>query len=803
MNTNEPPGGSGPAPNTLNAPSPRLAAVPVAVGLLSWVMIALGFLGLRMLMQERPQFVGSPMRSPTSELVQESPRVVVRRVTDDVAAIKPAQPELSEVQFDLRGHRDHRGLRTVLDMSGSVVARHVLTNSHEEPLFVLFRCPHPRAGDSSGESLQAGSLKLQSSVPGTQENAKDAWLWTGQLAAHGSATLEISYQVAALKGVSYRVTGQGGDPVRRVRVEIRRQDLDSMRFGSGDGAIPATHEPVVWDRRDFLAPDTFSAAIVEGRNLHDSLRQLLEIGPAVCLLFLVAVAAVVGARRRLTAVQMLTISVGYALYFPLMIYLSSRFSFAVALVIAVAVPGSLLVNYARLHWGARLGLLGGPLFLGLYQIFPTLAAFAGWNRGMVLLCLGVVTFAVLINLQNQALKQAVAAAALLLGCSTGERTTAAEVQVILPAQLATALAETNRPPAPPLLSFAAAAYRVTHEAGYFRVEATVPFRVLKPGEAPVALFGQPVHLQSGTLEAAPPEAAQLVSVSNRPALLAQGVGAGTLRFAYRVAIGSHDGRKQAQVPLLLGPPGEVRLESVRADLENLTGSLWAKQAQDKLTRYELGVAGEEVLTLEWRELADASGTAPAADAAKGFYGIGITLAQHLTVIGSDGSCTHFAEFELPASPAEEFRLRLPAEARLISVSVNGGEVAAPALENQLCRLRLPERAAPSTAHRLSFRLAYPPVRLGFVGTLELQLPEVFQTAGTLGWTVALPGGFGTQVVAGGLETQKAPADLGRFGDYGRILRTNANVHLAKDLAPPGPVNLSLRYRQAVPMLDGP
>jgi hypothetical protein len=139
MNTNEPAGGSGPAPTILNAPSPRLAAVPVAVGLLSWVMIAFGFLGLRMLMQERPQFVGPPMRSSTSELVQESPRVVVRRVTDDIAAIKPAQPESSEVQFDLRGHRDHRGLRTVLDMSGSVVARHVLTNANEEPLFVLFR----------------------------------------------------------------------------------------------------------------------------------------------------------------------------------------------------------------------------------------------------------------------------------------------------------------------------------------------------------------------------------------------------------------------------------------------------------------------------------------------------------------------------------------------------------------------------------------------------------------------------------------------------------------------------------------
>jgi len=805
MTENQPPGGSGSAPKTSSVPQPRWSAAPVAAGLLSWLTIALGFLGLRMLMQERPQFVGPPMRSSMSELVQESPRVVVRKVTDDIAVIKPAQPESSEVRFDMRGQRDHRGLRTVLDMSGSVMARHVLTNANEEPLFVLFKCPHPRAGDSSGQSLQAGSLKLQSSVPGTHENAKDAWLWSGQLAAHGSATLEVSYQVAALKGVHYRITAQGGDPVKQVRVEFRRQDLASMRFESGDGAISATSDLVAWERKDFLAPDTFSAGIVESRNLHDSLLQLLEIGPVVCLLFLVAVAAVVGARRPLTAVQMLTISVGYALYFPLMIYLSSRFTFAVALVIAVAVPGSLLVNYARLHLGTRLGLLGGPLFLGLYQVFPTLAAFAGWNRGMVLLCLGVVTFAVLINLQNRALKRAVAAGVLLLGCAIGEPAKAAEVQVILPAQFAAAWAETNRPPAPPLLSFETAVYQIVHEAGFFRVDVKLPFRVLRSGDEPVPLFGQAVHLQSRELEASPPEAAQLVTVSNRVALLAQRIGSGALRFSYRVAAEPLEGRKRAQFPLLLGPSGEVRLESVRGDLENLTGSLWAKGVRDEITVYEFGVAGEEQLIVEWRELEGmgSSGLAKSADGAKAFYGIGITQAQHLTVIGSDGSCTHFAEFELPATSAEEFRLRLPAQARLISVSVNGAEIGPPALENQLCRLRLPERAAQQAANRLSFRLAYPPVRLGFVGTLELALPEVFQTAGTLGWSVALPAGFGPQVIASGLELQKAAPDLGRFGDYGRILRTNANVHLTKDLAPPGPVNLSLRYRQAVPMLDGP
>ena len=127
-----------------------------------------------------------------------------------------------------------------------------------------------------------------------------------------------------------------------------------------------------------------------------------------------------------------------------------------------------------------------------------------------------------------------------------------------------------------------------------------------------------------------------------------------------------------------------------------------------------------------------------AEAAKEFYGIGLTRAQHLTVINSDASCTHFVEVELPALQSDEFRMRLPARARLLSVSVNGNEVESPAVEEQLCRVRLPARDGQQTAHRLSFRIAYPVMRLGFAGTVELALPEVFQTTGTLEWTFALP-----------------------------------------------------------------
>jgi hypothetical protein len=244
--------------------------------------------------------------------------------------------------------------------------------------------------------------------------------------------------------------------------------------------------------------------------------------------------------------------------------------------------------------------------------------------------------------------------------------------------------------------------------------------------------------------------------------------------------------------------GTVQLESPRNNLYILTGTLWTKGTSDKTTSYEIGVATIDSLVVEWRDDGDPVVAAgKGAQAAREFYGIGITRAQNLTIVNSDSSCTHFAEFELPAAQGDEFQVRLPAKARLISASVNGSEITSPTTDDRLCRIRLPARNAQQTAHRVSLRIGYPAMKLGFMGAADLDLPEVFQTVGTVEWVVALPNGFDTEVISSGLERQRAVPNLERFGDYGRILKSHPHTYLAKDLAPPGPVHLSLKYRQIV------
>ena len=240
--------------SSLNASQNSPLSGVITVGLLSWAVLSIGFYGLKMLMQERPEFVGQPLRVTKAELIQESPRIVVRKINDDISLIKNAQLESSDVRFDMTGRRDYRGLRTIRDMSGEFRARYVISNAFEEPIFVLFKCPHPRTENGESQNLLAGELRLQSSTSGIQENSKDAWFWSGTIEQHQAADIDVSYRVASLKGISYRVTPQDGNQVKKLRVAMQRHDLASMRFESGDGTRNSTDDSIVWERKDFLAP---------------------------------------------------------------------------------------------------------------------------------------------------------------------------------------------------------------------------------------------------------------------------------------------------------------------------------------------------------------------------------------------------------------------------------------------------------------------------------------------------------------------------------------------------------------------
>ena len=258
----------------------------------------------------------------------------------------------------------------------------------------------------------------------------------------------------------------------------------------------------------------------------------------------------------------------------------------------------------------------------------------------------------------------------------------------------------------------------------------------------------------------------------------------------------------ADVPLLLVPVGTISLIDDHEDIELTGGVVWNKHPQDGAMLYEIGVAGSDHLVIDAASAGDAeqpesNKAQPVQEMRKRLYGIGITASQQLTVINSDGTCTHFAEYQLPPFHPETFEMDLPEGTRIISVSVDGFEVEEPKVESGHCWISLENGKKVGATHQVSLRLANEAVRLGFIGFTELKLPQTSATIGILNWDIVLPAEFHTQVESSGLGDVSDKGDLSKFGDYGQVLESRARMSLGRRLVPPGSVAARVKYYQHV------
>jgi hypothetical protein len=337
---------------------------------------------------------------------------------------------------------------------------------------------------------------------------------------------------------------------------------------------------------------------------------------------------------------------------------------------------------------------------------------------------------------------------------------------------------------------------------FVTIDATLPIEVLRPGEEPLPLFSSDVYLSSSRT----PEFLRLVDDGSAVSLLAVEVGRGTLELSYLAPISTSGERLSASVPLLRASAGHVELTARRPDIQFQGGSLWEVAEAEGTHHYRIGVAGSDLLELGWSgsslpsPLPDPARPSPPgpATATPEIYGIGIAESVQLTVVNSDSSCTHLAVFRLGDYHPPILELELPRGARVLSVQVGGFELEAPEVDDRLCRIPVDVERPPGTPRTVSLRLDLPRVALGFVGLLELEATRACTTVGRLHWGIALPPGFSTRVLSSGLEVLAPPLDLETFGDYGRALEPRPLIHLGKNLAPPQPVELGLKYFQRLP-----
>jgi hypothetical protein len=749
-----------------------------------FLLSSLGFWLLLVLMEERPQFVGEGLTFPRRSFLQDAPSVALRKVGDDVSAYVRVPPDRSDVRFELHALRDHRGLKTVHAMEGELRAEYTIENPYDERVFVLFRCDHPRSaeeGARGGQRVQTSGISMETTHEGQRLDATDAWLWSGELDAGEVQRIAMHYRVPRVTSVGYRLDRGAGSVVPELDVAIVLDDPPPMVFGSGEGPLVPDETGASWRRRNAVASEIFRARIIEGRNVFGALRQLLQVGPFVTGLFLAAVIGFLSRRRSLGVTQVLTIATAFAFYFPLMLYLSAKLSFGWALLTSFSVPGMLLLNYARLLVGVRVGVLGGLLFLLVYQVFPTLTAFAGWNRGLVLLCVGAVTLFVLIDLQNRSLR--LAAAGLLCVILLPSRVAAQRGWIVRPAEAAELF---TRAPTTPLLAFGIADYRMELEREFVEVHVTIPVEVLRQGD-PAPLFSRTLFLLDANL----PEFLHLTPGASGLDAFATATGSGEIALSYRAPLRLTGERIDVSIPLARAPAGRIRFRSRLENLEFVDASLWSAARQDDLTEYTLGTSGADELRVGWSAVAPRA-TGPAEP---DLYGIGIASADHLTVLNSDGTALHFAVYHLVGFAPEPLELELPPDTSVISVTVDGLEIERPEVKDGVSRIRLETRGEARGPREVALRLDLGRRELGFLGTLRLLLPRTAATTGQLKWTIAFPSDFAARVMASNLDSAQGVRNLTAFGEYGEALRSHSPLHLAKTLVPPRSVRCELRYHQ--------
>jgi hypothetical protein len=654
-------------------------------------------------------------------------------------------------------------------------------------------------------SINTGNLAIDAQGSGISETRREAWLWSGEIQAGETRIIEISYHATNLSGIRYSILSDRGVPIRSHRVEIEYENSDHLYLESSKGPVASSSTTTVWERNDFLPPDFYAATLTENRNVYSSLGQLVEIGPLVSLLFMISTLSLIMTRRSLTPLQVMTISAGFSFYFPLIIYLSALFRFNISLLMALVIPGVLLLNYSRWLLGIRVGLIGGITFLALFQVFPTLAAFAGWNRGLVLLTLGVATLFVVINLQNHTLKNAAIALALLVFTPGINSVSAADIQVLIPSEIVSPVQGMKDADAP-LISFSPVHYEMSIDQQYAEVTASLKVTVIRGGTAPIDLFSKPVHLSSWEF----PKTVRMTTSTNRIQIQAHQEGIGDLRLVYRVPIIKTLNDQTITIPFVNAPSGTFHFQTDRSDLEFQGGHLWNKTTDSGITEYEVGVIGNKHLAIVWptypaRRFPGSTSLDKGTQQGR-IYGIRIVESSQLTVIHSDGTCIHLAQFIIPSYHSEPFQLELPEGSTIISASVDDSEIPEPIVVDNRCIIPMNPSQTVSGPRQISLRLSYPSVRLGFIGFADFELPNPNANIGTLKWLIAFPSGFRPQIITSGLDPVKGDPEelkvsgfngLNNFGDLGKVITSNPVVRLSKNLVSPRIIQTRLKYYQTI------
>ncbi len=795
------------------APRPKPEDYPPAKGkpmfLPAVITIASLWAGCALLYQllsERPQFVGMGLQPAESWLVQDCPSFVARKAGDPSYAYTQHSPLTYDVQFDLNTNEDTRGLKVIRSLGGECVSGFAIENPYAEPAHILLQVPRPT-------ELRGGSIDVSSFALGTPEGLEGeikelphATLWSGQLAAGQRVSVDVGYKIPAVTSVSVAVDPQTPKGIEEVSVGVRLdQDVPLVLQGGNDTGKRVSVSSKAWKRENMLSSARFGIRLQEGHSVYEALQRLLEIAPLVGCMFVVTLLALLKRGRQAQPSELILLTGVYGYYFPLLLYLNANYAFHWAFIIAFVASSAILLNYARFLLGFKKGVLGGLCLLGLFQVVPTLMAFAKWDRGMCLLSLSAITLFVLVDLQTQKLKKRLTSGALAACAMFPPLAPLQDIRVSLPAELLVVETPVEAPaPEPVEGTFVrgVARYEAKVRAGIVEVKAHLPVEVTAARSTPESLLPAATYLRSVTL----PEKLQLKVAPSGISVSASEKCQGEIECIYGAVSKTSAKSTTCKIPLFENSVGWVQLESPIPNMRFTNAIVWSKRLVDGKTVYELAVSGKNTFEATWNLKPEPKPDKEAViekpevhTEGTGVYGLDVTDTRHLTIIEADGEVLHFSQFTITKdSTLKELAMTIPSGSTVTSVSVDGVESVSPSIVDAVCSVPLGDAPKLGRDRLVELRIRSNPVSLAFMGRCKLNLPRAKGTERHIEWAVATPEDFEVRVLSGGFRPMREWNSRTRFGSYGSVLEDKRLVSVDAVLVPFRPMGLELSYSQTIP-----
>jgi hypothetical protein len=775
------------------------AAVALSIAIL-WG----GYLLLYQLLSVRPQFVGLNLQSVESWLLQDCPSFVSRKVGDPSYAYTHHSPRSCDVVFEMRTNEDKRGLKVIRSLSGECKSVIAIENPHAEPSHVLLRIPRPEELKGGPIDISSFRLKAPNGLEGKIHETPGAILWSGQLAGGQRVEMEASYGIPAVSSVSFAVDPQSPQGMEEISVAVNfGQDVPLVLQGGTDTGKRVDKSSQVWKRENIMSSGRFGVRLQDGHSVFQALQRLLQIAPLVGCMFVITLLALLKRGRKAQPSELLILTGVYGYYFPLLLYLNARYPFHWAFIIAFCASSAILLNYARFLLGFKKGVLGGLCLLGLFQVVPTLMAFARWDRGMCLLSLSAFTLFVLVDMQTQKLKERISSGALAACALFPPLVGMPEFPAPLFAVpvVAESAAETQEPPPKESVLFRGEAY---YEAkvlgGTVKVLARMPVKASAALSTREFLLPTVTALKTRDL----PEFLRVTVDSAGAWIRAEKSGVGEVCCLYEAATTSSAQRTKCRVSLYDNSEGKVRFESPHQNVRFSNAVVLSKEVLDGMTIFELSVHGGSAFEATWDLKAGSGGNpddsgAIQRSAGTGLYELDIVNSCHLTIIEADGAVLHFAQFTITnESKLTELSLTIPPGSEITSVSIDGIESTPPVHHEGSCTVPLGNAPRSGKDRLVELRIRLAPVTLAFRGRCTLQLPKTVGTEKQVEWAIATPDDFEVEVRSGGFKPMREWRSQPRFGDYGTILEGTNLLTMSAALMPARPMSLELLYEQIIP-----